>query len=90
MRFHEVTVNLTDPWMIHIIALMVIDTVTNLAELGRIDNNPSAYAACNIAQLWLTQPLWTEQCVHDNGSEFVGTEIQKPGQRTHRPIWYQK
>ena len=71
-------------------ALTVIDTVTNLVELGQIDNKPSAHAACNIALLWLTQQLWTERRVHDNGGEYIGTELQKPGQRTHRPIWYRK
>ena len=60
MPLHEITIDLIDPWTTQVMAFSVIDTVTNLAELGRIDNKPSAHAACNIAQLWLTQPLWTE------------------------------
>ena len=60
MPFHEVTADLTDPWMTQVMALTVIDTVMNLVELGQVDNKPTAHAACNIAQLWLTQQLWTE------------------------------
>jgi len=66
MPLHEVTVDLIDSWVTQVMALTAIDTVTNLVELGQIDNKPSAHAACNIAQLWLTQQLWTERCVHDN------------------------
>ena len=57
-------------------ALTAIDTVTNLVELGRIDNKTSAHVARVMAQLWLARYPWPEQCVHDNGDEFVGPEFQ--------------
>jgi hypothetical protein len=40
MPLHEVTVDLIDSWVTQVMALTAIDTVTNLVELGQIDNKP--------------------------------------------------
>ena len=88
MPFNEVAVDLIGPWIIQVNgkpyefnALTAIDTVTNLVELGRIENKTSAHVAHVMAQLWLARYPWPERCVHDNGGEFVGPEFQTLMQR---------
>jgi hypothetical protein len=56
-------------------ALTVIDTVSNLVELVRIDKKTSAHVARKYAHVWLSRYPWPARCVHDNGGEFVGPEF---------------
>jgi hypothetical protein len=57
-------------------ALTVIDTVSNLLELVRVDEKTLAHVAGKYAQVWLSRYPWPERCVHDNGREFVGPKFQ--------------
>jgi len=54
----------------------MIDTVSNLVELVRIDDKTSAHIARKYAQVWLTRYPWPARCIHDNGGEFIGPEFQ--------------
>ncbi len=57
-------------------ALTVIDTVTNLVELIRVNNKTSETIARKYAQCWLSHYPWPQRCVHDPGTEFVGPKFQ--------------
>jgi hypothetical protein len=57
-------------------AVTVIDTVSNLVELVRIDEKTSAHMARKYAPVRLSRYSWLERCVHNNGGEFVGPELQ--------------
>jgi hypothetical protein len=81
--FKECAVDLIGPWTIQVCnkpyefnALTVINTVSNLVELVRIDEKTSAHVARKYAQVWLSRYPWPECCVQDNGGEFVGPEFQ--------------
>ncbi len=81
--FEECAVDLIGPWIIQVCnkpdevnALTVIDMVSNLVELVRIDEKNSARVARKYAQVWLSRYSWPERCVHNNGGEFVGPEFQ--------------
>ena len=54
----------------------MIDTVSNLVELVRINDKTSAHIAKIYAQVWLTGYPWPARCIHDNGGEFIGPEFQ--------------
>ena len=58
-------------------ALTIIDPVTYLTELVRVDNKTAEHVANNFAYTWLTRYPWPEKCIHDNGGEFTGWEFQK-------------
>ena len=62
---------------------MVIDTVTNLVELVRINDKKSDETLRKYAQCWLAQYLWPQQCVHDPGGEFAGIEFQTSLEKYH-------
>ena len=88
--FEEVAVDLIGPWTLQIrgkpytfSALTVIDTVTALVELIRIDSKDSHHIATKFAQSWLARYPWPERCVHDNGGEFTGYEFQRLLEKTH-------
>ena len=53
-------------------ALTCIDTVTNLAEVVRIDNKSAAYIAMHFENEWLSRYPHPLRCIHDNGTEFMG------------------
>jgi transposase InsO family protein len=77
--WYEVAVDLIGPWKIKVghqelvfQALTCIDTVTNLAEVIRIENKTSSHVAMKFENEWLAcypRPL---RCIHDGGAEFVG------------------
>ena len=58
-------------------ALTIVDPVTNLTELVRIENKEAGHVARKFAQTWLSRYPWPQRCVHDNGGEFTGWEFQK-------------
>ncbi len=75
--------DLVGPWTVQVRgnpykfeALTVIDTVTNLVKLIRIDDKRSKTIARKFAQCWLTRYPWPQRCVHDPGTEFTGPEFQ--------------
>jgi hypothetical protein len=80
LQWSEVAVDLIGPWKkitvatqaIEFRALTCIDTVTNLAEISRINNKSSEYIAMKFENDWLDRYLRPERCIHDNGGEFTG------------------
>ena len=81
--WHTVLVDLIGPWTtlvngqeLEFKVLTIIDTVTNLLEIVRIDNKKSRNIAQLFANIWLSQYLWPAQIIHDNGREFIGYEFQ--------------
>ncbi len=63
--------------------LTVIDTVTNLVEIVRIDGKDSDHITRKFAQCWLTRYPWPQRCIHDPGGEFTGPEFQILLQNCH-------
>ncbi len=81
--FEECAVDLIGPWVVQercnpyeFSALTVIDTVTNLVELVRIDDKTSDNGTRKYAQCWLARYPWPQQCIHDPGGEFTEIEFQ--------------
>jgi hypothetical protein len=79
----ECATDLIGPWTVQVRgnpyefeALTVINTVTNLVELVRIDDKRSQTVARKFAQCWLTRYPWPQRCVHNPGTEFTGPELQ--------------
>ena len=79
----EVAVDLTGPWTVQtrgrpytFNALAIIDTVTNLVEIVRIDKKTSQHVVRKYDQVWLSRYPWPDRCVHDNGGEFTGWVFQ--------------
>ena len=75
----EVAVDLIGPWSIKVNsqelvfhALTCINTVTNLAEVIRIENKTAAHISMLFENHWLSRYPRPSQCVHDNGGEFTG------------------
>lgn len=81
--WQEAHVDLIGPWKVKIndidvefLALTVIDPVTNITELIRVENKTADHVSRKFADCWLSRYPWPEACVHDNGGEFVGYEFQ--------------
>ena len=81
--FEECAVDLIGPWEVTVNgeehsfrALTVIDTVTNLVEMTRIESKESAHVAQKFAQCWLARYPWPQRCIHDPGGEFTGSPFQ--------------
>ena len=88
--FEECAVDLIGPWTVQVRgiphafdALTVIDTVTNLVEIVRIDHKNSDHIMRKFAQCWLTRYPWPQRCIHDPGGEFTGHEFQTLLQNCH-------
>ena len=64
-------------------ALTAIDTVTNLAQLVRIDSKDSTHITRKFTQCWLTCYSWPQRCMHDSSGEFTGAEFQTLLQNCH-------
>ena len=82
--------DLIGPWTIQVRgnpyefnALTVIDTVTNLVELVRIDQKTSDDVTRKYAQCWLARYPWPQRCIHDPGGEFTGIEFQTLLEKCH-------
>jgi hypothetical protein len=78
------------PWVIQVRgnpyefdALTVINTVTNLVELIRLDKKTSDIVARKYAQCWLSHYPWSQRCVLYPGGEFVGIKFQTLLQDCH-------
>jgi transposase InsO family protein len=84
MPWEAVAVDLIGPWRITINnrelefkALTIIDPVSNLLEIIRIDNKTSANVSQQFANTWLSRYPWPIEVIHDNGGEFIGHEFQE-------------
>ena len=58
-------------------ALTIIDPVTKLTELVRIENKAADHVPRKFAQTWLSRHSWQQRCVHDIGREFTGLEFKQ-------------
>jgi hypothetical protein len=88
--FEECAVDLIGPWTDQVCGrpnkfevLTVIDTVTNLVELVRIDRKDLDHIMQKFAQCWLTRYPWPHCYIHDPGGEFTGQEFQTLLQNCH-------
>jgi hypothetical protein len=76
--FEECAVDLIGPWTVQVRrrpykfkVLTVIDTVTNLVKLIRIEKKILDHITQKFAQYWLTRYPWPQRCIHDPGGEFT-------------------
>jgi hypothetical protein len=78
-------VDLIGPWNIKVkghkkpvqfIALMCIDPVLNLLEVGTVKDKTSEQVTKTFERLWLSRNPRPRTCVHDCGPEFVAHEFQ--------------
>jgi hypothetical protein len=81
--FHEVAVDLIGPWAIQvgnesysISALTILDKVTTMAELIRIDNKMLQQAMMKFENEWLSRYPCPVCCIYDQGPEFMGAAFQ--------------
>ncbi len=88
--FEECATDLIRPWTVQVHgnpykfeALTVIDTVTNVVKLIRMDDKRPKTVAKKFAQCWLTRYPWPQRCVHDPGTEFTGPKLQMLLQTCH-------
>ncbi len=70
--FEECAVDLIGQWTVQVRgrpykfeAHTVIDTITNLVELVRIEKKNSDHIIQKFAQCWLTHYPWPQRCIHD-------------------------
>ena len=80
--WNEVCIDLIGPWEIVVNgnicefkALTCIDPVTNIVELIRITNKTMNHVAEQFENCWLSRYPRPNRCVHDNGSEFIGSDF---------------
>ena len=82
--WREVAVDSIGPWTLEVLghemqfkALTIIDTVTNLVEIVRLDNSSAANAALKFQNTWLARYPKPMQCIYDQGTEFTGYRFQQ-------------
>ncbi len=82
--WREVAVDLVGPWEINVggqemrfSALTMIDMVTNLVEMIRIDNKSSEHIALHFENSWLARYPCPKYCIFDQGGEFTGYPFQR-------------
>jgi transposase InsO family protein len=83
LPWRDVAVDLIGPWTLTVggqkhkfHALTIIDMVTNLVEVVRLDNTTAANVALHFENTWLARYLRPLNCIHDPGSEFLGHDFQ--------------
>ena len=54
----------------------MIDPVSNLTELIRVDSKKSDHIVRKFAQAWLGRYPWPQRCIHNNGGEFTCQPFQ--------------
>jgi len=84
LPWREVAVDLIGPWEIDIAdtkvsfrALTIIDPVTNLTEIVRIQNKSAAHVAQLFEQAWLARYPMPQDIIYDQGTEFTGQHFQQ-------------
>ena len=58
-------------------ALTVIDPVTNLCEIYRLQEKSAYYVGLQLENGWLSRYPRPMRCIHDQGPEFQGTAFQQ-------------
>jgi hypothetical protein len=76
---HGVAVDMIGPWTLEVgdrkekfSALTIIDLVTNLMEIVRVNNKTTAAITAHFVNTWLACYPKPMSFVHDPGSEFIG------------------
>jgi transposase InsO family protein len=84
LPWQDVAVDLIGPWTLSIgnkklkfHALTIIDMVTNLVEIVRIDKKTAAHVAMHFENTWLSRYPRPLNCIHDQGGEFIGYEFRE-------------
>ena len=57
-------------------ALTIIDVATRRIEILPIENKESAPIAALVDEQWMGRYQRPEKCIHDQGTEFTGSEFQ--------------
>jgi hypothetical protein len=80
--WYKAAVNLIGPWTllvhgqeIEFYVLTCINPVSSLVEITQIKNKSAAYVGMIFENTWLAQYPKPDQCVHDNGGEFIGANF---------------
>jgi hypothetical protein len=88
MPWRQIAVDLVGPWTLSVgqqeitfTALTIIDMVTNLVEVVRLNNKSSAHVALQFENTWLARYPLPQHCVYDQGGEFIGWPFQQVLQR---------
>jgi transposase InsO family protein len=83
LPWSHVAVDTIGPWVLKVYnreerfyTLTIIDMVTNLTEIVRLDNRTSAHAATMFTNTWLARYPKPTTCIYDQGSEFIGWPFQ--------------
>ena len=83
LPWQDVAVDLIGPWKVSIghkelkfTALTIVDMVTNLVEVVRIDNKTAAHVAMHFENTWLSRYPRPQNVIHDQGGEFTGYDFQ--------------
>jgi hypothetical protein len=83
LLWSEITVDMIGPWTLEVgnrtekfSALMIIDLVTNLVKMVRVNNKTTSAITAHFVNAWLTCYPKPMSCVHDPGSEFIGLNFQ--------------
>lgn len=84
LPWQDVAVDLIGPWKLNIqnqvhsfYALTIIDMVTNLVEVVRIDNKTAAHVGLHFENTWLSRYPRPVRVIHDQGGEFTGYHFQE-------------
>lgn len=82
--WREVHVDLIGPWELTVqgkatifSALTMIDPVTQLVELVRVDSKDSEHIAMHFENTWLSRYPKPMYCTYDQGGEFIGNGFQR-------------
>jgi transposase InsO family protein len=80
----EVAVDCIGPWTLKVaghelrfIALTIIDTVTSLTEIVRLQEHTAVHTALMFENTWLSRYPRPSHCLHDQGGEFMGYAFQQ-------------
>jgi hypothetical protein len=91
LPWREVAADLIGPWELKVgnethsfSALTIIDLVTNLTEIVRIENKTAApHVTLQFENTWLARYPRPLHMVYDQGGEFVGFQFQQMLDRYH-------
>ena len=90
LPWREVAVDLIGPWTLEVaeqrlpfIALTMIDMVTNLVEVVRLNNKTAAHVALHFENAWLARYPRPIHLIYDQGGEFTGYQFQRMLTRHH-------
>jgi Integrase core domain/Integrase zinc binding domain len=83
LLWNHVAVDTIGPWVLKVYnreerfyTLTIIDMVTNLTEIVRLDNRTSSHAATMFTNIWLARYPKPTTCIYDQGSKFIGWAFQ--------------